>query len=192
VPEWDEFITADRSWYSHTLYNSRFRFLSVQKRFNAVCLLALVFLGVAADGASTASWNGVLTDSAGKAIAGASITLKSSSAEHEYTAATTADGKFAFAAITPGAYQISVNVGGNVHTAEAPFRVNGQGATIGTSLKISSSGAVSQVNPPQSELTNAVAQPSTQASGGERLSSGEVSSLPLNARDEGESPPKGD
>ena len=158
-------------------------FLCVQNRFNAVCLLALLFVGVAADGASTASWNGVLTDSAGKAIAGASIMLKSSSAGHEYTAATTADGKFAFAAIAAGAYQISVNVGGNVLRAEAPFRVNRQGTTIGTSLKISSSGAVLQVNPPPSELSDATAQPSTQASGGERLSSGEVSSLPLNARD---------
>ncbi|HVI79371.1 MAG TPA: carboxypeptidase-like regulatory domain-containing protein, partial [Candidatus Acidoferrum sp.] len=148
-----------------------------------MCLLALLFVGVAADGASTASWNGVLTDSAGKAIAGASIMLKSSSAGHEYTAATTADGKFAFAAIAAGAYQISVNVGSNVHRAEAPFRVNREGTTIGTSLKISSSGAVLQVNPPPSELSDATAQPSTQASGGERLSSGEVSSLPLNARD---------
>src|SRR5438067_2663550 len=154
-------------------------FLRVQNRFNAVCLLALLFAGVAVDGASTASWNGVLTDSAGKAIAGASIMLKSSSAGHEYTAATTADGKFAFAAIAPGAYEMSVNVGSNVHRAEAPFRVKREGTTIGTSLKISSSGVVLQVNPPPSGLSDATAQSSTQASGGERLSSGEVSSLPL-------------
>ena len=158
-------------------------FLCVQNRFNAVCLLALVFLGVAADGASTASWNGVLTDSAGKAVAGARIMLKSSSPGHDYTAATTADGKFAFAAIAIGAYEVSVKVGGNVHRAEAPFRVNRQGTAIGTLLRISTSGVILQVNPPPSELSGAAAQPSTQASGGERLSSGEVSSLPLNARD---------
>ena len=158
-------------------------FICLQNRFNTVCFLALLFMGVAAHGASTASWNGVLTDNSGKAIAGASITLKSSSAGHDYTAETTTDGEFAFAAIAIGAYEISVNVGGDVHRAEAPLRVNGQGTTIGTSLKISSSGAVLQVNPPPSELSLAAAQPSTQASGGERLSSGEVSSLPLNARD---------
>lgn len=157
--------------------------MRLQNWFNSLRLLILVFAVGAANAASAASWSGVVTDSAGRAVAGAKVKLHSSLTAHEYTAQTTADGKFFCASVVPGSYELSTTVGGKEYRAAVPFTVPADTAAIGSSLQVSASGEILQVISRPGELTNAVAQSPTQGSGGERLSSAEVSSLPLNARD---------
>ena len=116
----------------------------------------------------------------------ASVNLRSDSGVGDFTATTSADGKFTFAVIGPGSYEISVKLGGKEWKSVTPIVIGGDGSLV-TSLQLSSSGQVLQIHGAQAaEITRtapsgqAVAAP---ASGGEHLSSTEVSSLPLNARD---------
>ena len=155
---------------------------TLQNRFNWLYLLALLIAVPTAKAGSGASWSGVLMDVAGKSVNGAIVEMHSSSGEHQYTERTSADGKFLFTSVAAGSYRVSVTIGGKMYNAALPFEVPANAAALTSSLQISF-GEVLRVNPPTPELTNAVAQSSTPASGGERLSSSEVSSLPLNARD---------
>lgn len=154
----------------------------LKNRFTWLCVCALL-LGVSRGSASSgASWSGVLTDTAGKPVSGAIVELNPSSGEHSYRTRTSADGRFLFNSLAPGLYQISIAIADKTYRAAAPFEVPANAASLMNSLQIAS-GEVLRVGPAPPELTIASAQASTQASGGERLSSAEVSSLPLNARD---------
>ena len=124
----------------------------------------------------------MLTDIAGKSVNAVMVEMHSSSGEHQYTARTSADGRFFFTSVAPGSYRVSVTIGDKMYKAALPFEVPDNAGALTSSLQIAS-GELLRVSRLPPELTNAVAQSSTQASGGERLSSAEVSSLPLNARD---------
>lgn len=148
-----------------------------------MCLVLILVTVQAAGALSGASWAGVLTDSVGKPVAGAVVKLHS--AGHEYTTTTAASGKFEFAEIAAGTYEISVKTSDRELKATAPFVVK-DATALTISLQLTSSRQVVQMQTPQGqELSRSVpgGQASAQASGGERLSSSEVSSLPLNARD---------
>jgi len=128
----------------------------------------------------------MLSDSAGKPVTEATVRLHSASVIGDATATTSADGKFAFPVIAAGAYEISVEIGDKKWKGVAPIVIGGDGP-LTTSLQLSASGQVLQI--PASQVVElgktapseqAVAAP---ASGGQHLSSTEVSSLPLNARD---------
>ncbi len=67
-----------------------------------VVCLGFVLLVSLAFGASTGSWNGMLSDGAGKPVGSAVVTLHSTSLGRDYTATTAADGKFVFAGIAAG------------------------------------------------------------------------------------------
>ncbi|HZQ96745.1 MAG TPA: TonB-dependent receptor [Candidatus Sulfotelmatobacter sp.] len=121
----------------------------------------------------------MLSDGAGKPVASAIIKLHSE--RNQYTATTSADGKFSFPSIAPASYQLSATIEGREYKAAGLFTVANDAAALASSLEVSGAGL--RVRARAAELTNIVPQPSTQASGGERLSSAEVSSLPLNARD---------
>src|SRR5947199_1925058 len=164
------------------LYNYRFMFSKLQNLFNWLYLLALVITVPPANAASGASWSGVLTDVAGKSVNGAIVEMHSSSGEHQYSAPTSADGRFCFTSVAAGSYRVSVMIGDKMYKTALPFEVPAHAAALTSSLQIAS-GEFLRVSPLSPELTNAVAQSASQASGGERLSSAEVSSLPLNARD---------
>jgi hypothetical protein len=93
---------------------------------------------------------------------------------------TSPDGYFAFATIAAGSYELSVKLAGKEWKGAAPLVIGGDGP-ITTSLQLSASGQVLQaVALSKPTPSGKVAAP---ASGGEHLSSAEVSSLPLNARD---------
>lgn len=160
-------------------YNSEFMIFIRENRFAKVGLA--LFLVATATAASAISWNGVLTDNAGRALAGALITLHSE--KHHYSAKTTVDGKFSIDGLSQGSYEVSVNVEGKQYRADVPLTIAENAGVVSSSLQISSSGEALRVGPGPPELTNAVAPSASQGSGGERLSSSEVSSLPLNARD---------
>ncbi|HEV2401920.1 MAG TPA: TonB-dependent receptor [Candidatus Sulfotelmatobacter sp.] len=132
-----------------------------------------VFLGC--PGAFGSSWNGVLADGAGKPVAKATVTAHAVKGSREYTARTAEDGKFAFPSIEPGTYQVSVRRLEKEWKSAKPLVV--KEAALDLSLQISVSGDLLL------KTAGQLAETSAQASGGEHLSSTEVSSLPLNARD---------
>ncbi|HET7840603.1 MAG TPA: TonB-dependent receptor, partial [Terriglobia bacterium] len=129
----------------------------------------------AAQGAAPASWRGVLRDNAVKPVAGAVVRLRQSSPQRDYTATTSATGEFSFADLTAGSYEISVSREGKITKAANSVSI-GPGAALSAWLEISSQGL--EVHPELAQKTISV-----QGSGGERLTGGEVSSLPLNERD---------
>jgi len=126
---------------------------------------------------SSGAWSGHLRDSAGKPVSAAVVRLHSASAGRDYTSTTRADGTFAFSDLPADSYELSVSVLDKHWKAGSPLLVEKENAAM-TLLQLASTGQV-QV------MTEEVAsgQAAVQASGGEHLSSSEVSSLPLNARD---------
>ena len=135
-----------------------------------VLLAATVFASV-----SDTSWSGVLTDASGKPVAGAVVRLHSSSVQRDYLATTAANGRFVIADIAGGTYEVSVRTADKEWKAATPLVIK-DAAAIALSLQLSSQGE-------EVRLVASGAEPSAQARGGEHLSSAEVSSLPLNARD---------
>src|SRR6267142_1274777 len=121
------------------------------------------------------SWSGVLRDSGGNPIGGATIKLSAVAANREYSATTSTTGQFAFTAVVAGNYTLTVSVAGKNWTASDPVVIK-DGAALTPGLQLSPHGQELRVI-----VDTDAASP--QASGGERLSTGEVSSLPLNERD---------
>lgn len=147
-------------------------FARPQNRFYVVSLIAFLLSTSVADALSGALWNGVLTDGAGKPVVGAVVTLHAGSQGHDFTATTAPDGKFAFAGIAAGSYQVSATIEDKEWKTAAPVAVK-DAATLTFSLQLSSVGQELRV----------VSGEEVSAKAGGHLSSKEVSSLPLNARD---------
>src|SRR5216684_1990629 len=139
-------------------------------------LLALVFPLVAPLHSSPPpSWSGVLRDSGGHPVDSAAIRLIGVDVHREYSATTSTTGQFAFTAVAAGNYTLTVSVAGKIWTAAAPVIIK-DGAALASGLQFSAQGQ-------ELLLIASLTTASPQASGGERLSTGEVSSLPLNERD---------
>src|SRR5579863_7601155 len=81
-----------------------------------VLLLAIPMAGAL----SGASWSGVLTDAAGKPVTDATIQLHPIFAGRDFTATTAHNGKFAFAELPAGSYQVSVRTTDQAWKAPAP------------------------------------------------------------------------
>jgi len=64
----------------------------------------------------------MLTDSAGKPVAAATVSLHPASGVGHYKATTSPDGKFAFAAMAAGSYKLSVKLAGQEWKGIAPPR----------------------------------------------------------------------
>lgn len=156
-------------------------FFQPKNRFTSLWIAALAILILSSNALAVTSWNGVLTDSAGKTLSSSKIELHSDT--RQYVATTSADGRFSIEGIIPGSYAVSISVAGKEYRSKVPLSVAENMAEITASLQISSSGEVLGISRVPAQITNAVAQDAAQGSGGERLSSSEVSSLPLNARD---------
>src|SRR5579863_2812960 len=148
-------------------------FCRVQNRFCSLCLVSLFLILHGAVALSSASWSGSLMDSAGNPLSRAIIKLHSP--DYEYTATVAENGRFEISGIVPGAYELTVTVDGKDSTAPSPLIVKDTALTV--SLQLSASRRVLQLQKAQNKGEE------VSASGGERLSSSEVSSLPLNARD---------
>src|SRR5579864_9464607 len=145
-----------------------------KKRF--FCIVGLCFLVLAGEVLALGSRNGLLTDSSGNPVAGAVVRLYSVPKGRDYSASTAVDGRFAFEGIEAGSYEISVRTPDKEWHGTVPVIVRDGGASLG--LQISESGEVVV------KAATVEKEPvKKQASGGEHLSSSEVSSLPLNARD---------
>ncbi len=154
-------------------YNSEFMFRPREKRFFGLVSVCLIMLAAAA--VALTSWDGLLIDSSGKPVAGAVVRLHSPGGR-DYQVSTTGDGKFAFSGIEPGSYELFVRTGDRETKSATPVVVRDTDVTF--SLQLLVSGEVALESDAHGKETAAA-----QASGGEHLSSSEVSSLPLNARD---------
>jgi len=145
-----------------------------KKRF--FCIVGLCFLVLAGEVLALGSRNGLLTDSSGNPVAGAVVRLYSVPKGRDYSASTAVDGRFAFDGIEAGSYEISVRTPDEEWHGTVPVIVRDGGGSLG--LQVSESGEVVV-----KAVTVEKEPAKKQASGGEHLSSSEVSSLPLNARD---------
>lgn len=114
-------------------------------------------------------------DDAGHPVAGAIIKLHPTRTGPGYTATTSASGKFKFPEILAGSYQVSVTQNRKTWEMMTPVSLK-EGSRLAATLRLSSQKR-------ELRLERALEDTSPQASGGEHLTSGEVSSLPLNARD---------
>ena len=119
--------------------------------------------------------DGVLRDAAGKPVGEATVKLRSKSGDHIYASLTSESGNFSFNGMAAADYDVFVEASGNTWHAASPVTIKDEEA-LTTNLQIF-------IQPLELRLLPAREVVSVQGSGGERLSSGEVSSLPLNARD---------
>lgn len=140
-------------------------------------LVVFIFssLTLSAQRLPVSSWKGILRDAQGKPVSGGAIRL---SAARDYDAASSANGEFLFPDIPAGNYQLAVSALGKNWTAAAPVIIQ-PGVALAASLQLSAQAEEFHVL----IIDQAAAQTIPQATGGERLSNAEVSSLPLNERD---------
>ena len=136
-----------------------------------VPLLAASFAG----GAAGSSWNGILRDDAGKPVAEAVVRLHPATGGGDYASTTAANGRFTFAELAAGSYEVSVKVADRQWQATVPLVIK-DASILTVTLQIASQGR-------EVRLLASGGETSAQGSGGEHLSSTEVSSLPLNVRD---------
>src|SRR6266481_5490151 len=121
------------------------------------------------------SLSGVLRDTGGNPVGKATVKLIAADSKQEYSATTSASGAFAFTGIAAGSYTLTVNAGNRIWTAANPVILK-EGATLAAEVRLPAERQMLHVT-----LAQNAASP--QASGGGHLSTGEVSSLPLNERD---------
>src|SRR5882762_4609622 len=148
--------------------------LSVSTRL--LVFLVLLTLIFAPCSFSATTWNGVLRDAVGKPVAGAKITLRGAG-NRTYEVRTSASGTFDFAGVEAGTYTLAVEAAGKTWTAAKPI-VDTEGNAANLELMLSAKDetlGVAVAGWPQGS--------ERKGSGGEHLSSAEVSSLPLNERD---------
>jgi hypothetical protein len=138
--------------------------------------LAMVLLAApSAKSSPNSIWNGLLRDANGKPVANATVRLHATSENLEYTATTSANGAFVFSEIRSGTYELTVSTVDATWKAVTPV-------VVAQDISLSGDLALSPQDQTVRLLQETLAN-STLASGGEHLSSGEVSTLPLNERD---------
>lgn len=140
----------------------------------AIGALAFIFVPIRLVASTSASWKGALRMDSGTPVQAATVTLESSAANLRYSTKTSADGGFVFAGIASASYDIVVLVNGVTYTRTSALVIS-EGASLTSNLMLSPQEKIVQILPGE--------QGRREASGGEHLSSGEVSSLPLNSRD---------
>src|SRR5258705_159934 len=141
----------------------------------AFFLIALLLIGAPiANSHPSPSWNGVLRDIAGNPVPGARVMLYAIAKTADYSAVTSASGQFSFLDVPGGNYELSVVANGKTWRADKPLTIK-DGIVLTVGLQLSPA--------EEARLTILTEGVSKQASGGEHLSSAEVSSLPLNERD---------
>lgn len=140
-----------------------------------ICFALFLLLASSTSALAASSLKGVLHDEAGHPIGQATVSLQAVSGTRNYSTTTSANGEFLFAGVEAQSYSISVSVNGKTWKAIAPLVVK-DGDALVEDFALSANDQALVV---LAQQTGAAAQ----ASGGGHLSSGEVSSLPLNERD---------
>ena len=150
-----------------------------------------MFLGTVYAAPQTASWHGTIRNAQGDALPGAQVELRAVESERVVYATADSNGAFAFDAITAGSYHVSVHWQREALRSEPLLEIRA-GENVAVWLDISPDGRRLLLrakghsgSSPAAGGTglNEAAAAGPHGSGGERLSSKEVSSLPLNQRD---------
>jgi hypothetical protein len=125
-----------------------------------------------------ASWQGTVRDAAGSLVAGATVKLRAAQGGLAYSSTTDSLGAFSFSNLSAGTYLVSLQWQGRKAASEGPVEIrDGQQLRAALELSADQRHLILRLTSTGSEV---------QASGGERLSSREVSELPLNNRDFGQ------
>jgi len=122
-----------------------------------------------------ATWRGVLRDQAGKPVSGATVTLRTVSDLLQYSADTASNGEFLFPDIKIGNYKVAVVAAGRTYSGASSIAISDV-PVFAADLQLSAQGQTVAVVTTEKDAA-------AKASGGEKLSAEEVSSLPLNQRD---------
>jgi hypothetical protein len=134
--------------------------------------------------AAVPGWGGVVRDNAGRTVAGAVVELTSPTGRVE-RATTQADGGFSFLNVAAGRYALVVHEKGQPATAAASVDVPGASVTVTITNQNSLAVTALPAAPKVAQAGTAGNAPGSGSgtTGGEKLSSEAVSSLPLNGRD---------
>jgi hypothetical protein len=126
--------------------------------------------------AAPASWQGTVRDAGGSVMAEAQVELRETTSGRTFTTTTDAQGAFRFAELPAGDYAVQTRWQGNTIEARELLKI-GQGDHLNSSVQVAVAGGWLVLQ------TVAAAAEQPKASGGEKLSSRQVSALPLNKRD---------
>ena len=138
-------------------------------------MVVLWALAAAAGQVAPASWQGLVRDARGNHLAGAQVVLRDIESGRAWVALADAHGAFSFRQFPAGNYAVQVRWHDLTASSPEPVRIP-PGAHLTSSLQAAETSCELFL-----QTTEAEAQP--QASGGEKLSSRQVSDLPLNKRD---------
>lgn len=144
-------------------------------RIIVLSVLLCTFLTPATAQTSSASWQGTLRDARGNLVAGAQVDLRETWSGRSFTTTTDENGTFRFAELPAGDYAVQTRWQGKATRARELLKIR-QGNRLSSSVQVAVAGG-------WLALQTASAGESAQASGGEKLSSRQVSELPLNKRD---------
>ena len=122
-----------------------------------------------------ASWQGTARDARGKVMAEAQVELHEATSGRTFATTTDAQGAFSFPELLAGNYTVRIHWHNKTTTSRELLKIQ-PGDHLNSSLQVAVAGA-------WLVLQTAAAGEQPKASGGEKLSSREVSELPLNKRD---------
>ena len=131
-------------------------------------LMLAVMLTPASAQQDPGSWSSVLRDSDGRPVAAAQMTMRGPSGA--ITATTDSAGVFRFDNLSAGRYTLAIQWNGRTAQVNAPIEIRA-GERRNESVRLTEESAV------------LAAESSAEGTGGEQLSSRQVSALPLNKRD---------
>jgi hypothetical protein len=158
---------------------------------HAASLLLAMFFGTAYAAPQTATWHGTIRNAQGDALPGAQVELQAVEGNRVVYATADSAGSFAFNTIKAGTYHVSAHWRQEALRCELPLEIRA-GEDVSVWLDISPDGrrllwraqgdsgtSLAAGGTGVNEAVNA----GPRGSGGQRLSSQQVSSLPLNQRD---------
>ncbi|MGB7135428.1 MAG: carboxypeptidase-like regulatory domain-containing protein, partial [Acidobacteriaceae bacterium] len=131
-------------------------------------------------------FSGVVRTTAGQPAGGATVEVFAADASGaRHTGVSRADGRFTVAGVMPGPHRVAVQIPGRVATAAIALRVTGASVvlTVSEENQLSVEGEPLPPGAQASAASASSAGSDAETTGGEKLSSQAVSSLPLNGRD---------
>jgi Carboxypeptidase regulatory-like domain len=137
-------------------------------------VLTVVLLCSVASHAATA-WTGAVIDETSAPVANVTVILRASTNDTEYKATTGITGAFTFSELKAGSYRVSVAAPGKRWTAAQLLFLHAD-QQVSADIQISKQSDAMAIVPPTTPVHDETGE-------GLRLSSKEVSSLPLNERD---------
>jgi hypothetical protein len=145
------------------------------RKLGAFCLVLVLCLVSCPASFAATGWTGIATLDTGLPVSKAVIVLRSSTGEAEFRATTSENGAFTFGELRPGSYRVTVETKEKIWTC-GDLLVVPDNSQLSIHLQLSS-------HNPSLALLLPSGKESSDAKRGLRLSSKEVSNLPLNERD---------